>query len=287
MFEGFSLDQIDVGDVSLRVRHGGQGDAVVLLHGHPRTHTTWHRVAPRLAESFFVVCPDLRGYGKSTLPPDASDHAQSSKRAMAGDVVALMRRLGHERFAVVGHDRGSLVAFRTAMDHPEAVTRLVVMDGLPVVEHLERLNEAFVRDWWHWWFLGQTDKPAERVINLDPDAWYRTPSPDEMGPENHADVWTALRTPAVVHGMCEDYRAGLTVDRAAEEADRAAGRRIACPMLLLAATEDDIDIHGDPVEIWRPWVAGELQSRPIHSGHHQAEQAPAELVEALADFLAR
>jgi len=206
---------------------------------------------------------------------------------MASDVVALMRQLGHDRFAVVGHDRGSLVAFRTAMDHPEAVTRLVVMDGLPVVEHLERLNEAFVRGWWHWWFLGQTDKPAERVINLDPDAWYRTPSAEEMGPENHADVWTALRTPAVVHGMCEDYRAGLTIDRAAEEADRAAGRRVACPMLLLAATEDDIDIHGDPVEIWRPWVAGELRSRPIHSGHHQAEQAPGELTDALADFLAR
>ena len=154
---------------------------------------------------------------------------------MAGDVVSLMRHLGHEQFAVVGHDRGSLVAFRTAMDHPRAVTRLVVMDGLPIVEHLERLNEVFVRTWWHWWFYGQTEKPAERVINLDPDAWYRTPSPQEMGEGNHADVWAALCDPAVVHGMCEDYRAGLRIDRAHEEADRTAGRQIACPMLLLAA----------------------------------------------------
>jgi haloacetate dehalogenase len=286
VFGGFTLEYVDVGEVTLRVRHGGHGQPVVLLHGHPRTHTTWHRVAPQLADSFFVVCPDLRGYGRSTLPADAPEHAQSSKRAMAGDVVSLMRRLGHERFAVVGHDRGSLAAFRTAMDHPRAVSRLVVMDGLPIVEHLERLNEAFVRTWWHWWFYGQTEKPAERVINVDPDAWYRTPSPQEMGEGNHADVWSALRDPAVVHGMCEDYRAGLRIDRAHEEADRAAGRQIACPMLLLTATEDDLDIHGDPEAIWRPWVSGKLHSAPIQSGHHQAERAPDELAQSLREFLA-
>lgn len=286
MYESFELEYVDVGQVTLRVRHGGQGPPVVLLHGHPRTHTTWHRVAARLADSFFVVCPDLRGYGRSTLPPDAPQHAQSSKRAMASDVISLMRHLGHERFGVVGHDRGALVAFRAAMDHPDAVTHLVIMDGLPVVEHLEHLNETFVRTWWHWWFLGQTDKPAERVIDLDPSAWYSTPSRAEMGEGNYADLWAALRDPAVVHGMCEDYRAGLRIDREHEEADRAAGRRIICPVLLLAATGDDIGIHGDPAQIWRPWVAGELRSMPIRSGHHQAEQAPGELAQALLEFLA-
>src|ERR1700733_10105385 len=144
MFDGFQLDRVDVGEVTLRVRYGGEGEPVVLLHGHPRTHTTWHRVAPLLSGSFFVVCPDLRGYGQSTLPPDAPGHAQSSKRAMAGDGGALMRYLGHDRFSVVGQDRGSLVAFRTAMDHAEAVQRLAGMDGLPVIEHLERLNEGVV-----------------------------------------------------------------------------------------------------------------------------------------------
>jgi haloacetate dehalogenase len=286
VFAGFRLEFVELGSVTLRVRHGGGGPPVVLIHGHPRTHTTWWQVAERLAGSYSVVCPDLRGYGRSTLPPDEPEHAQSSKRAMADDVVALMRHLGHRRFTVVGHDRGSLVAFRLAMDHPDLVTGLVIMDGLPVIEHLERLNERFVRDWWHWWFLTQTDKPAERVINLDPDAWYSTPAPEAMGPENHEDVWSALRDPAVVHGMCEDYRAGLTIDRGHEAADRAAGRQIQCPMLLLAATDDDIDVHGDPAEIWRPWVAGGLQSLPIRSGHHQAEQAPQEVAAALLDFLA-
>jgi haloacetate dehalogenase len=133
MFDGFRLDRVDVGEVTLRVRYGGEGKPVVLLHGHPRTHTTWHRAAPQLSRSLFVVCPDLRGYGQSTLPPDAPGHAQSSKRAMAGDVVALMRHLGHDRFSVVGHDRGSLVAFRAALDHPGVVERLVVMDGLPEI----------------------------------------------------------------------------------------------------------------------------------------------------------
>jgi haloacetate dehalogenase len=286
VFEGFVRDDVDVGDVVLRVRHGGLGPPVVLLHGHPRTHATWHEVAARLASTHTVVCPDLRGYGRSTLPPDEPGHAQSSKRAMANDVVALMQFLGHERFAVVGHDRGALVALRLALDHSEVVRRLVIMDGLPIVEHLERLNEDFVRAWWHWWFLGQTEKPAERVICADPAAWFRTPSAEVIGAEAHAELWEALRDPAVVHGMCEDYRAGLRIDRAHEEADRASGRTVTCPMLFLQSVHDDIDIHGDPVAIWRPWVSGPLSAATIDSGHHQAEEAPGEVATALAGFLA-
>jgi haloacetate dehalogenase len=286
MFSGFELDYVNVGDVRLRTRYGGDGPPVVLLHGHPRTHTTWHRVAERLAGAHFVVCPDLRGYGQSTLPPDSPDHAQSSKRAMARDVIRLMHHLGHERFAVAGHDRGSLVAFRAAVDHPELIDRLVIMDGLPIVEHLERLNETFVRTWWHWWFLGQTEKPAEHFINADPRAWYRIPPPAQIGKENHADIWAALHDADVVHAMCEDYRAGLRIDRYHEAADRAAGRQVVCPTLFLAASRDDIDIHGDPVAIWRPWVAGELRHAAIDSGHHQAEEAPGQVANALLEFLA-
>jgi haloacetate dehalogenase len=285
VFDGFQLDHVDVGDVTLRVRYGGVGAPIVLLHGHPRTHTTWHAVAPLLTEHHLVVTPDLRGYGGSTLPPDAPDHAQSCKRAMARDVVQLMAHLGHERFAVVGHDRGALVAFRTAMDHPGLVSHLVVMDGLPIIEHLERTDATFARSWWHWWFLGQTDKPAERLINADPDAWYKTPGPAAMGDANHADVWAALHDPAVVHGMCEDYRAGLGIDSEHDAADRAAGRQVTCPTLLLESAHDDLDIHGDPAAIWKPWLARPLRHRTIDSGHHQAEEAPDSVAEALLDFL--
>ena len=285
MFDAFTLDYIQLDEVTLRVRYGGTGTPVVLVHGHPRTHTTWHAVAPMLAAHHSVVAADLRGYGRSTLPPDAPGHAQSSKRAMANDIAALMTHLGHEHFAVVGHDRGSLVAFRTAMDHPSRVTHLVIMDGLPVIEHLERTDAHFASEWWHWWFLGQTHKPAERVISADPDAWYSTPPADVIGKENHADMWAAFHNPAVVHGMAEDYRAGLGIDRDHDAADRDAGRQVVCPMLLLESARDDLDIHGDPAAIWAPWVAGLVNHRVIDSGHHQAEDAPGPVAEAIRQHL--
>ena len=286
MFEGFELDHADLGDVTIRYRSGGAGTPVVLLHGHPRTHTTWHAVAPLIARHHTTVCPDLRGYGESSAPPDQPNHAQASKRAMAADVIALMRRLGHHRFTVVGHDRGGAVAFRTAMDHPDNVESLVVMDAMPLIEHLERTDATFARAWWHWWFLGQSDKPAESFIDRDPEAWYQTPTPEAMGAENHADLWAALRNPAVVHAMAEDYRAGLDIDPDHDLADRAAGRQVTCPTMLLEAADDDLDIHGDPAAIWKPWVADQLRHTIIPSGHHQAEQTPAHVADAILAFLA-
>jgi len=206
MFEGFELAMIDTGEATLRVRHGGSGPPILLLHGHPRTHTTWHRVAPLLARDHTVVCPDLRGYGQSSKPPTTPDHAPYSKRAMAHDMIALMRGLGHERFAVVGHDRGAYVATRLTLDHPEAVSQLAVMDVVPIAEALDRCDARFAARWWHWFFLGQTAKPAERVIDADPDAWYQVAS-ERLGEENYADLRRALHDPQVVHAMCEDYRA--------------------------------------------------------------------------------
>ncbi len=276
--------------VRLRVRVGGDGPPVVLLHGHPRTHTTWHRVAPLLAEAgHTVVCPDLRGYGLSSKPPTTDDHAPYSKRAMAGDVVALMRGLGSERFAVVGHDRGSYVAMRTALDHPGAVTHLAVLDSIPIAEALDRTDARFAAAWWHWFFFAQPDKP-ERAIGADPDAWYGALAPEkaaQMGEENHADFRRAIHDPATVRAMLEDYRAGLGVDRAADEADRAAGRRITCPTLVLWSARDDLEeLHGDPREIWARWTADLRGGGRIDSGHHMAEEAPEELAAALVPFLA-
>jgi haloacetate dehalogenase len=284
VFNGFALSHIDVGATTLRVRHGGAGPAVVLLHGHPRTHTTWYQVAPALADQFSVVCPDLRGYGQSTAPPTTDDHRPYSKRAMAGDVVELMHRLGHERFAVVGHDRGAYVAHRLAADHPDAVTALVVMDAVPIGAALARADARFAQLWWHWFFLGQTAKPAERVIDADPDAWYE-PDAARMGPENYADLHRAIHDPATVHAMCEDYRAGLGPDRAADDDDRAAGRRLACPLLMVWSSRDDmVDLYGDPVAVWREW-ADDVRGHELDSGHHQAEDNPTALVAALREFL--
>jgi haloacetate dehalogenase len=285
MFDGFSLERVDVGEAVLRVRHGGTGPPVLLLHGHPRTHATWHRVAPLLAGDHTVVCPDLRGYGESSKPPTTPDHQPYSKRAMAHDCLALMHRLGHERFAVVGHDRGAYVATRTALDYPKAVTALVAMDAVPIGEALARCDAKFAAAWWHWFFLGQTDKPAERVISADPDGWYLA-GPEQMGEEAYADYRRAIHDPATVHAMCEDYRAGLGIDRAHDDADRHAGRRVSCPTLLLWAEKDDLeDLYGDPLEVWRGW-AEDLRGRSLNSGHHLAEEVPDELVAEIRAFLA-
>jgi haloacetate dehalogenase len=284
MFDGFELDRIDVGEAVLRVRHGGSGPPVLLLHGHPRTHATWHRVAPLLASRHAVVCPDLRGYGESSKPPTTPDHEPYSKRAMARDCIALMRALGHERFAVAGHDRGSYVAFRTAMDHPRAVSALAVLDSIPIGESLARADARFAAAWWHWFFLGQTAKPAERVISADPDAWYRA-GPDVMGEEAFADYRRAIHDPETVHAMCEDYRAGLGMDREHDEADRAAGQRVRCPTLVAWSLHDDLEeLWGNPVAVWREW-ADDVRGATIDSGHHMAEEAPDQLASVLIDFL--
>ena len=284
IFEGFSLERIDVGDAVLRVRHGGSGPPLLLLHGHPRTHVTWHRVAPLLAADFTVVCPDLRGYGESSKPLTTGNHEPYSKRAMARDCVALMAALGHERFAVAGHDRGSYVAFRTAMDHPDRVTALAVLDSIPIAEALARADARFAAAWWHWFFLGQTSTPAERVISADPDAWYRA-GPEVMGEEAFADYRRAIHDPETVHAMCEDYRAGLGIDREHDEADRAAGRRVRCPTLIAWSVHDDLEeLWGDPVPIWREW-ADDVRGATIDSGHHMAEEAPEQLAAVLGEFL--
>ena len=284
MFEGFTLETIELSESTLRVRHGGFGPPVLLLHGHPRTHTTWWRVAPLLASSHSVVCPDLRGFGMSSKPADTPAHARSSKRAKAADCVELMHTLGHDRFAVVGHDRGSYVAFRAALDHPGAITHLAVLDGVPILDALERCDAQFAQAWWHWFFFAQADKP-ERAIMADPDAWYGG-SPDTMGSENYEDYRQAIHDPKTVHAMIEDYRAGLGVDREHDAADRRAGRRVSCPLLCLWAAQDDlVDLYGDVLAVWRPW-AGDLRGGPIDCGHHMAEEAPDALAERLLTFLA-
>lgn len=257
----------------------------MLLHGHPRTSATWHRVAPLLVRSgFTVVCPDLRGDGRSTGPTPAADHSGHSKRVVAGDIVEVMGSLGHDRFALAGHDRGGSVALRLALDHPDRVARAALIDCLPITEHLSRITPEFATQWWHWFFFAQPDIP-ERVITADPDSWYHG-DPQSMGQGNYDEWRSATRNPDVVRAMLEDYRAGLTIDRRHEEEDRAAGTRIRCPALILWSLRDDLeDLYGNPVKIWRRW-APNVRGHGIDAGHHVAEEAPDALASALADFFA-
>lgn len=284
MFEDFAEEFLPADGLELFVRHGGTGPAILLLHGHPRTSATWHRVAPLLvARGCTVVCADLPGYGRSGKPTPTADHVPHSKRTGARHLLAAMHALGHDRFATVGHDRGSYYALRLALDHPDHITRVALLDCLPISEHLDRADARFAAAWWHWFFFAQPDLP-ERVITADPDAWYRG-DPEVMGQENYEEWRAAMHDPAVVRGMLEDYRAGLTVDAGDERVDRAAGHRLRQPLLVLWSTRDDLeDLYGDPLVIWRTW-AEDVTGHGIDSGHHIAEQAPSELAAALGDFL--
>lgn len=283
MFENFQLEIIEVPETTLRVRHGGSGPPLLLLHGHPRTHTTWYQVAPMLAEHFTVVCPDLRGFGKSGKPFDPHDYEASSKRAKARDCIALMEHLGFEAFFLAGHDRGSYTAFRTAMDHPARVKKLAILDGVPIIEALERCNAQFATMWWHWFFFAQRDKP-EQAILADPLAWYGG-TEASMGSENYADFWAAVQDAETIQGMLGDYRAGIHVDHHHDRHDRETGRRLSCPLHVLWSRRDDMeDLYGDPRAIWQQWASLPVTGSRIDCGHHMAEESPAELAGKLLQF---
>ena len=244
---------------------------------------TWGKVADQLSSNYQLVCPDLPGFGQSYVPEDAHDSSLSSKREKANALVELMRDLGHSSFCVVGHDRGSYAAFRMAMDHSTVIEKLVVIDCIPILEHLERADWRFARDWYHWFFFAQPDKP-ERAILADPDKWYGI-NPDTMGREAYEDLRRAIHDPSVIHGMIEDYRAGIHVDHLHDREDREAGRKISCPTLCLWSMRDDLErIYGDPVAIWRSW-AEVVEGHGIESGHHIAEENPLALAGAIRQFI--
>jgi haloacetate dehalogenase len=287
VFERFELRHVDVGDVTLRVRTGGAGPPVLLLHGHPQTHAMWHLVAPRLAEQHTVVAADLRGYGGSTSPGDDATVA-FSKRAMAVDQVRLMASLGFERFAVIGHDRGGRVAYRMALDHPARIERLAVLDIVPTADmwrFAERSGKAFGLVDWHWYFLAQPAPRPERIITADPASYYFTGDTSMFDPAALEDYRRAVADPATVHAMCQDYRAGATIDDGLDESDRAAGTTIACPVLVLWSARDELPRWFDVVETWRGW-ADDVRGRGIDAGHFLAEEAPDDVADALLAFLA-
>lgn len=285
MFDGFALEHINVGEATLRVRHGGSGPPLLLLHGHPQTHVCWHLVAPKLAEHFTVVCPDLRGYGESSKPPTTPDHEPYSKRAMARDMVSLMSGLGHEQFLVAGHDRGGYVSYRLALDHPERVERLAVLDIVPTFKAWRRADAQFMLRWWHWAFMAQPAPLAESFFAANPDAYYYRSGRERFHPEALADYLRAVHDPETVHAMCEDYRANATYDRALDAADYHEGKRIACPLLVLWGKQDDMeDLYGDPLAVWEGW-ADDVRGRSLDCGHYLAEEKPDELAAELEAFL--
>jgi haloacetate dehalogenase len=287
MIPGFAAARVAAADVTFSVHTAGRGPAVLLLHGYPQTHLIWRHLAPGWAQRFAVVAPDLKGYGASDAPPPAPDSANYSKRAMAAELVALMRTLGHERFAVVGHDRGGRVAYRLALDHPQAVTRLVTLDIIPTGAAWAAATRAFAINTFHWGFLAQGGGLPERLIGSDPDFWLeyccRKWARDPGALTDALDEYKrAFRRPEVIAATCADYRAGATLDDEYDRADLDAGRKIACATL---AVMSGARAQREPPEAWRQY-AQDVRSLAVDCGHFIPEEAPAAVAGPIADFLA-
>jgi haloacetate dehalogenase len=287
VIEGFEYRQIDVGPTSYRPGVAGEGAPVLLLHGFPETHHCWHRVAPGLADGRTVVVCDLKGYGASRSEAGGELGEGYSNRERATELVELMGRLGHERFAVVGHDRGGRVAYRMALDHPDAVERLGVLNIVPTVDQFERMAEGAALEYWPWFFLAQPPPFAERVIAASAEYVVRdilatwTARPDAITPEA-ADRYVEAFTAETIPGMCADYRASFHIDRQMDAEDREAGRRIESPVLVHWGAEEGA--MSDSLEVWRGW-AELVEGGPLPSGHFIPEEEPAELTASLRGFL--
>jgi haloacetate dehalogenase len=287
LFPRFRLLDVETPEARIRVRCGGNGPPLLLLHGYPQTHVIWHRVAARLAGRFTLVCADLRGYGASAKPPTTSDHAPYAKRAMAGDMVAVMRALGHERFFLAGHDRGGRVAHRLALDHTERVDKLATLDIAPTREMYRGTTEAFARAYWHWFFLIQPAPLPEEMIAADPDAyWLRKCGAGSAGlapfvPEALGQYLSAFRDPATINASCEDYRAAATIDIAHDDADE--GRKLTSPLLALWGEHGAVGRCFDVLALWRE-RADDVRARALPGGHYLAEELPDAVADAFASF---
>jgi haloacetate dehalogenase len=286
--EGFEYTGIEVGPTSYRPGVAGDGPPVLLLHGFPETHYCWRRVAPGLAEDHTVVVCDLKGYAESRSAPGGPLGEGYSNRERAAELVELMTRLGHERFSVVGHDRGGRVSYRMALDHPDAVERLGVLNVIPTVEQFDRMAEGVALEYWPFIFLAQPPPFAERVISASAEYVLRhileswPASPDAIAPEA-TERYLRGFTPETIPGICAEYRASFHLDRQMDREDRNAGRRIVCPVLVHWGSEESA--MSDSLEVWRGW-ADSVEGAPLPSGHFIPEEAPEELLESLRSFLA-
>ncbi|MEE9250610.1 MAG: alpha/beta hydrolase [Alphaproteobacteria bacterium] len=289
-FEHFTLDHVSVDGGDIRLRYGGNGPLLLLLHGNPQTHAMWHRVAPALADRFRMVCPDLRGYGGSFKPDATADHAPYAKKEMARDMVQVMAHFGDGDFFIGSHDRGARVAHRLALDFPDRVRKLAVLDIVPTIEHFERADMSFAMGYYHWFWFAQRHPLPESVINAAPEVWFRAHTSREPKGNDFfhadalADYLAAARNPEMVRGMCEDYRAAATIDLDHDRESREAGEKIRCSLLVLWGAKGKIGEWYEPLDIWRRYCEAEVVGGPVNSGHYLAEEAPDEVLERFFAF---
>ena len=290
MFEGFTRAEVETSGARIVTVHGGSGPALLLMHGNPFTHASWHKIAPRLAAEFTVVCTDLRGYGDSEKPPGGKDHGGYSFRAMAQDQVEVMATLGYERFYAAGHDRGARVLHRMCLDHPDKVARAAILDILPQHYLLNHVTRAWGTFSWHWFFMIQPYDLPERLMGADPDYFIRRKLAKTeqglsfFGEEALAEYMRCFRHPATIHAMCEDYRATHTVDLAMDTLDFDAGRKVGCPVAVLWGATGGVGRNHKTMEIWPLYATDIRRAAALPCGHYLSEEAPEETYRELRDF---
>jgi haloacetate dehalogenase len=290
MLENFSKSVIKTSGAEIVTVKGGEGPPLLLMHGNPFNHLSWHKIAPRLAKDFTVVCTDLRGYGDSSKPPDGDNHFNYSFRAMAQDQVEVMRSLGFEKFHAAGHDRGARVLHRMCLDHGNAVTKAAFMDMLPQHHLLNNVTRQWGKFSWHWFFMVQDFPTPEKMMGADPEFFIRRKlsKTDKgtafFGPEALADYIRCIKNPATIHAMCEDYRATFGIDLDMDTADFEAGRRVETPTLILWGEKGGVGRNHDAAQIWSRYATNIVKTATVPSGHYLQEECPDETYEVLRHF---
>tara|TARA_B110000046_G_scaffold182509_1_gene216710 strand:+ start:193 stop:1071 length:879 start_codon:yes stop_codon:yes gene_type:complete len=289
-FSDFELSSINTKRGVIRYRKAGQGPVLLMLHGNPQTHAMWHKVAPELVNQYTVICPDIPGYGKSFKPVISNNHSTYSKINMALDIINFMELLGFDKFQIVAHDRGARIAHRIALDFPEKVIKMILLDIIPTIEHFERTNMEFAMGYYHWFWLAQRSPIPESVINKAPEEWFFAHTSREEKDKNFFDpialndYLDCVKNPETIKAICEDYRAAATIDLIDDKKSRDNNIKIKAPTLVLWGNKGKIEQWYEPLSIWQNYCSSDLRGNAINSGHYLAEENPDEIIKNIKLF---
>ena len=289
-FSDFELSSINTKRGVIRYRKAGQGPVLLMLHGNPQTHAMWHKVAPELVNQYTVICPDIPGYGKSFKPIISNNHSTYSKINMALDIINFMELLGFDKFQIVAHDRGARIAHRMALDFPEKIIKMMLLDIIPTIEHFERTNMEFAMGYYHWFWLAQRSPIPESVINKAPEEWFFAHTSREEKDKNFFDpialndYLDCVKNPETIKAICEDYRAAATIDLIDDKKSRDNNIKIKAPTLVLWGNKGKLEQWYEPLSIWQNYCSSDLRGNAINSGHYLAEENPDEIIKNIKLF---
>lgn len=290
-FSDFDLSTLKVKNGEIRYRKAGKGPPLLMLHGNPQTHAMWHKVAPELVDNYTLICPDIPGYGKSFKPKLSENHEGYSKVNMAKDIEEFMSLLNYDSFYLIAHDRGARIAHRLALDFPDKILKMILLDIIPTIEHFERANMDFAMGYYHWFWLAQRSPIPESVIKKAPEEWFYAHTSREKKDKNFfspralSDYLECLKNPLTIEAICEDYRAAATIDIKDDKISRENKLQINSPTMILWGKKGKIEQWYNPLVIWKDYCSAELQGYGIDTGHYLAEEAPEEIIKCVRDFL--